>query len=69
MAITMGARAAPMGSARRAALDMRERARAFRLARRHSLLVMMLRVMLPIGALSLTPVSYTHLTLPTKRIV
>ena len=54
MAITMGARAAPMGSARRAALDMRERARAFRLARRHSLLVMMLRVMLPIGALSLT---------------
>jgi LPS export ABC transporter protein LptC len=54
MAITTGARAAPMGSARRAAPDTRERARAFRLARRHSLLVGMLRVMLPIGAVSVS---------------
>ncbi len=54
MAITMGARAAPMGSVRRAAPDMRERGRAFRLARRHSLLVKMLRVILPIGAMSLS---------------
>jgi LPS export ABC transporter protein LptC len=54
MAITMGARAAPMGSARRVAPDARERARAFRLARRHSLLVKMLRVLLPVGAASLS---------------
>ena len=54
MAITMRARAAPMGSARRTAPDMRERARAFRLARRHSLLVKMLRVVLPIGGVSLS---------------
>src|SRR5262245_38638764 len=54
MAITMGARAAPMGSARRAAPDTRARARAFRLARRHSLLVKMLRAILPIGAAGLS---------------
>src|SRR5262245_62015055 len=53
MAITMRAGARPMGS-RRAAPDMRERTRAFRLARRHSLLVKLLRVMLPIGAVSLS---------------
>ncbi len=53
MAITRGARAAPMGSARKAS-DVKERARAFRLARRHSLLVKMLRLVLPIGALSLS---------------
>ncbi|MBO0742765.1 MAG: LPS export ABC transporter periplasmic protein LptC, partial [Hyphomicrobiaceae bacterium] len=54
MAITMRPRAAPMGSARKAAPDTRERARAFRLARRHSLLVKMLRVVLPVGAASLS---------------
>jgi LPS export ABC transporter protein LptC len=54
MAITMGARAAPMGSARRAAPETRERARAVRLARRHSLVVKLLRVILPIGAASLS---------------
>src|SRR5262249_21163418 len=53
-AITLRARAEPMGSARRTAPDMRERARAFRLARRHSLLVKMLRMMLPIGGVSLS---------------
>src|SRR5215813_11812012 len=54
MAITMGARAAPMGSARRAAPEARARARAFRLARRHSLMVKMLRVILPTGAAGLS---------------
>jgi len=53
MATTMGARAAPMGPVRRAAPDARERARAFRLARRHSLMVKMLRLALPIGAVSI----------------
>jgi LPS export ABC transporter protein LptC len=52
MAITMGARTAPTGPVRRAALDARERARAFRLARRHSIMVKMLRAVLPIGAVS-----------------
>src|SRR5215470_3774512 len=54
MAIMRRARAAPMGSARRAASDVKERGRAFRLARRHSLLVKMLRLLLPIGAVSLS---------------
>src|SRR5215470_17178680 len=53
MAIMRRARAAPMGSARRAASDVKERTRAFRLARRHSLLVKLLRLLLPIGAVSL----------------
>jgi len=52
MAIMMGARAAPMGRAPRVAPDAAERARAFRRARRHSLLVKLLRLALPIGAAS-----------------
>src|SRR5262249_14768780 len=54
MAITRGARAAPMGSAPWAAADVKERAPAFRVARRPSLLVKMLRLVLPIGAVSLS---------------
>src|SRR5262249_16090324 len=53
MAVTMGARAAPTGPVRRAALDARERARAFRLARRHSVMVKMLRFVLPVRAVSI----------------
>jgi lipopolysaccharide transport protein LptA/LPS export ABC transporter protein LptC len=52
MAIMMGARAATMGRAPGAAPDAAERARAFRRARRHSLMVKMLRFALPIGAVS-----------------
>jgi LPS export ABC transporter protein LptC len=50
MAITMDAREAPMGPVPRGAPDARERARAFRRARRHSLLVKTLRLALPLGA-------------------
>ena len=52
MAIMMGARAAPMDRAAGAAPDAVDRARAFRRARRHSLMVKMLRFALPIGAVS-----------------
>ena len=50
MAITMDAREAPMGPVLKGAPDAAERARAFRRARRHSLLVKMLRVALPLAA-------------------
>src|SRR5262249_48274784 len=64
MATTMGARAAPMGAVRRAAPDARERTRAFRLARRHSLMVKMLRLALPIGAVSIA--AFYGLTLSAR---
>ena len=50
MAITMDAREAPRGPVLKGARDAAERARAFRRARRHSLLVKMLRVALPVAA-------------------
>ena len=50
MAITMDARGAPSGRVRRGAPDAPERERAFRRARRHSLIVKMLRFALPLGA-------------------
>jgi LPS export ABC transporter protein LptC len=50
MAITMDAREAARGPVLKGARDAAERARAFRRARRHSLLVKMLRVALPVAA-------------------
>jgi LPS export ABC transporter protein LptC/lipopolysaccharide transport protein LptA len=50
MAITMDAREAPRGPVLKGSRDAAERARAFRRARRHSLLVKMLRVALPVAA-------------------
>jgi LPS export ABC transporter protein LptC len=50
MAITMDAREAPLGRVLKGARNAAERARAFRRARRHSLLVKILRIALPIGA-------------------
>ena len=52
MAITMDAREAPLGRVR-GARNAAERARAFRQARRHSLLVKMLRLALPLGAVGI----------------
>ena len=54
MAITMDARGAPSGRARRGAPDAPERERAFRRARRHSLVVKVLRFALPLGAVGVT---------------
>ena len=49
MAITMDAREAPQGPGPEGARDATERARAFRRARRHSLIVKLLRVALPLA--------------------
>lgn len=54
MAITMDAREAPVGPVPGGARDAAERARAFHRARRHSLLVKMLRIALPLGAAGFT---------------
>jgi LPS export ABC transporter protein LptC len=61
MAITMDAREAPLGRALKGTRNAAERARAFRRARRHSLLVKILRVVLPVGAAGFT--AYYALTL------
>src|SRR5437763_10874525 len=53
MAITMDAREAPRGPVLKGARDAAERARAFRRARRHSLLVKLLRVALPVAAVGI----------------
>ena len=53
MAITMDAREAPRGRGLKGARDATERARAFRQARRHSLLVKPLRLALPLGAVGI----------------
>jgi LPS export ABC transporter protein LptC len=50
MAITMDAREAPRDRVRKGAGQTADRARAFRRARRHSLLVKILRVAMPVGA-------------------
>jgi LPS export ABC transporter protein LptC len=54
MAITMDARDAPPGRVPKGARNAAERARAFRRARRHSLLVKVLRIALPVGAACVT---------------
>ncbi len=61
MAITMDAREAPMGSVLRGARDATELGRAFRRARRHSLIVKVLRIAMPLTAASVT--GYYALTL------
>jgi hypothetical protein len=52
MAMTMDARQAPMGRVLTGAQDAAARERAFRRARRHSLLVKTLRIAMPVGAAS-----------------
>ena len=54
MAITMNARGAPNGRVRRGAPNAPERERAFGRARRHSLIVKLLRFALPLGAVGVT---------------
>ena len=61
MAITMDSRGVPRGRGLKGARSAAELARAFRRARRHSALVKLLRVVLPVAAVGCT--AYYALTL------